>query len=183
MSHPPTLEASAWVARWLAGLPPATRVLDFAAGSGRHARLARSLGMRVLAVDRDAQALASLDGQGIETRVLDLEAGPWELPPGAFDAVVVANYLFRPRYALLCGLLAPGGRLIHETFALGNEAFGRPSNPDFLLREGELLERAAAGGLTVIGYESGHTTHPKPAVVQRICALRPPLPEYGITLG
>ena len=158
-------------------------MLDFAAGGGRHALLAHSLGMRVLAVDRDAQALEPLAERGVEIRVLDLEAGRWQLPLGAFDAVVVANYLFRPRHALLCGLLAPGGLLIHETFAQGNEAFGKPSNPAFLLREGELLERAAAAGLLVLGYESGHATRPKPAIVQRICAARPPLPRHGIALG
>ncbi|HRO61569.1 MAG TPA: SAM-dependent methyltransferase [Burkholderiaceae bacterium] len=183
MSHPPAFDASPWVSRWLGGLAPGSRVLDFASGGGRHALLAQSLGMRVLAVDRDAQALEPLAGQGVETRVLDLEAGRWQLPPGAFDAIVVANYLFRPRYALLCALLAPGGLLIHETFARGNEAFGKPSNPDFLLREGELLERAAAGGLIVLGYESGYATRPKPAIVQRICAARPPLPRDGIALG
>ena len=185
MSHPPSRQGcrpgadnlpqpSAWIARWLAGVAPGGRVLDFACGGGRHALLARSLGMQVLAVDRDAEVLVPLAGQGIETRVADLEAGPWELPRGAFEAVIVANYLFRPRHALLCGLLAAGGVLIHETFGRGNEAYGRPSNPDFLLREGELLERAAAAGLTVLGYESGYTALPKPAIVQRLCALRPP---------
>jgi len=178
--HSPALPPSAWVARWLARLTRGARVLDYAAGSGRHSRLAASLGMRVLAVDRDAAALAALEGAhpqggGVETRVLDLEGGPWVLPAGGFDAVIVANYLFRPRFALVCGLLAPGGILVHETFAIGNEAFGRPSNPAFLLREGELYERSAAAGLTVLGYESGYTEAPRPAIVQRICAARPPI--------
>lgn len=176
----PALPPSAWVARWLARLPRGARVLDYAAGSGRHSLLAASLGMRVLAADRDAAALAALDeahpaADGVEIRSLDLESGPWALPAGAFDAVIVANYLFRPRFALVCGLLAPGGILVHETFAVGNEAFGRPSNPAFLLREGELYDRSVAAGLTVLGYESGYTEAPRPAIVQRVCAVRPPI--------
>ena len=177
-------EPSPWIARWLGSVPRGARVLDLACGSGRHALLAARSGHRVLAVDRDGDALAGLQaesaaafGQGAEGRLelrrLDLEQGPWRLPPGGFDAVIVANYLFRPRFALACGLLAPGGLLIYETFALGNEAHGRPSNPDFLLREGELLTRAQAAGLVVLAYESGHVSSPRPAVVQRISAARP----------
>lgn len=166
---------SCWVQRWLHDLPAASRIVDVAAGSGRHARLAASQGHRVLAVDRDGPALArlaSLDAH-IATLRADLESGPWPLAPGAFDAVIVTNYLFRSRFALLCGLLAPGGRLVYETFAQGNQAFGRPSNPAFLLRDGELLDRCAAAGLVIVAYETGVRRQPGPAVVQRVCALRP----------
>ncbi len=212
-SHSPSRpQPSAWIVRCLARLPRGARVLDFAAGSGRHLRLARSLGLSALGVDRntdaldadgyadgldadrtgdtfgtrgDAGALAATAREpgSVDTLVLDLESGPWSLPPGAFDAVIVANYLFRARFALLCGLLAPGGLLIYETFGLGNEAYGRPSNPSFLLREGELLERASAAGLIVLAYESGYTDRPKPAIVQRICASRPPIDGKRLALG
>lgn len=170
-----TAAPSSWVAKWLQGMPAPARVLDFACGAGRHAQLAASLGHAALAVDRDAGALAAIDVQNgtIETRCLDLETGPWQLAPAAFDAVIVANYLFRPRFALLCGLLAPGGRLIYETFARGNERFGKPSNPDFLLTDGELIDRCRAAGLAVLGYETGLRARPGPAVVARICAARP----------
>lgn len=166
---------SEWVRRWLDGLRVAARVVDVAAGSGRHALLAAALGHRVLAVDRDATALDSLEALDprIATRCVDLEAGPWQLEPGGFDAVIVTNYLFRPRFALLCGLLAPGGRLLYETFARGNEVFGRPSNPSFLLDDGELIDRCAAAGLVIAGYETGVRRQPGPAVIQRVCALRP----------
>ncbi len=163
---------SEWVRRWAALIAPGGRVLDLAAGSGRHARLLAALGHRVEAVDRDALALHALEGApGIVTRVADLEAGAWPYAGESFSGVVVANYLHRPLLPALVAALAPGGVLIYETFAAGNERFGRPSNPDFLLRPGELLE-AVRGRLRVIAYEDLEVEAPKPAMVQRICARR-----------
>lgn len=171
--------SSPWILRWLDRVPRGASVLDFAAGSGRHARAAAERGLRVLAVDRDGQALARItDGQAagspdIRLRVADLESGPWPFAAHErFDAVVVANYLFRPRFALLASLVAPRGLLVYETFAQGNERYGRPSNPDFLLAPGELLERAQRAGLTVLGYETGVVERPSPAVIQHLCAIR-----------
>lgn len=152
-------------------LPAGATVLDYAAGAGRHALEARRRGLRVTAVDRDAAALAGLPAD-VAVRVADLETGAWPFGDERFDAVVAANYLFRPRFALLAALVAPAGLLICETFALGNERYGRPSNPAFLLAPGELYERSRRAGLTVIGYEHGRLGHPKPAVVQRVCAIR-----------
>lgn len=179
---PAALPPSPWVQRWLGLLPAGATVLDFAAGAGRHALEAQRRGLRATAVDRDAQALAAL-GQGIEARVADLEAGAWPFGDERFDAVVVANYLFRPRFALLAALVAPGGLLVCETFAQGNERYGRPSNPAFLLAPGELYERSRRAGLTVLGYEHGLLERPKPAVVQRVCAIRARGAEALRTLG
>jgi SAM-dependent methyltransferase len=163
---------SAWVCRWAAYIPRGGRVLDLAAGSGRHARLLGALGHRVTAVDRDAQAMNRLDGMpNIRTLVADLEAGCWPYAGEAFEGVVVTNYLHRPLLPLLVVAVAPGGVLIYETFAAGNERFGRPTNPDFLLRPGELLD-AVRGRLRVLAYEDLEVTEPKPAMVQRICAQR-----------
>jgi len=106
---------------------------------------------------------------GVTIRVADLEAGPWPYPGSTFAAVVVANYLHRPLLPALVGALAPNGLLIYETFAAGNERFGRPSNPAFLLQPGELLE-AVRGRLRVLAYEDLQVAEPKPAMVQRICA-------------
>ncbi|MET0981279.1 MAG: class I SAM-dependent methyltransferase [Telluria sp.] len=169
--HAPTLNPSPWVRRF-APIVPAGEVLDLACGSGRHARLFAGLGHPVLAVDRDPEALAATAGAGITTLEIDLEAGgaPWPFEAGRFAGIVVTNYLHRPLLANLCASLAPGGVLIYETFALGNEAFGKPSNPAFLLRPGELLEMATAGRVTVLAYEDGVVTDPKPARVQRLCA-------------
>lgn len=146
------------------------------------------MGHQAMAVDRDTAALTALElragSDRLRTRCADLEAGPWPFETGErFDAIIVTNYLFRPRYALLCALLAPGGILIHETFAAGNAVYGRPSNPDFLLREGESIQRAQAAGLIVVGYESGHVRAPRPAVIQRICAARPPRGRERFVLG
>jgi len=146
-------------------------VLDLAAGNGRHARYFAGRGHPVEAVDRDAGALASLAGiAGIHARCADLENGPWPYPDERFAGIVVANYLHRPLFPALLAGLAAGGVLIYETFAVGNERYGRPSNPDFLLRPGELLE-VCRGRLRVVGYENVTVTHPKPAIVQRVCAI------------
>lgn len=166
--------ASPWVALF-APLVPAGEVLDLACGSGRHARHFAALGHPVLALDRDADALAQAAGQGITTVQCDLEDGvtPWPFGPDRFAGIVVTNYLHRPLLAQLARSLAPRGILIYETFSLGNEECGRPSNPDFLLREGELLALAGAHGFAVVAYEDGVITSPKPAMVQRLCARGP----------
>ncbi len=163
---------SPWVGRF-SGLVPATgHVLDVAAGDGRHTRLFLSLGCRVTAVDRDASGLADLgDNPGAAILAVDLEDGrPWPLGGQRFAGVIVTNYLHRPLLPWIVGSVAPGGILIYETFAAGNERLGRPANPDFLLRPGELLE-AVRGHLTVIAYENLEVAAPKPALVQRIAAV------------
>jgi SAM-dependent methyltransferase len=173
---------SVWVARWLRHARPGARVLDFACGTGRHARLAQAAGFEVLAVDRDPRALASVEGRGMETREEDLEGGRWSFAAERFAAVVCTHYLFRPRLDLMLSLLAPGGLWIHETFALGNARYGRPSNPAFLLRPGELFRAAARAGLHVLAFEDGHIGSPKPARMQRIAAVRPPFDPETLPL-
>jgi SAM-dependent methyltransferase len=154
------------------------RVLDLAAGRGRHARLFAARGAHVVAVDRDAEALASLAGvPGVETRVLDLEGHAWPLAGERFAAIVVANYLHRPAFGAILAALSDAGVLLYETFAAGNEAFGRPSNPAFLLASGELLERVR-GRLAVVSYEEGRVEREgAAAVVQRIAAVGPRHPR------
>lgn len=163
---------SPWVCRFAPLIPGGGTVLDVACGSGRHARWLAQRGWRVEAVDRDPQALAPLAASGVRTRVADLEADPWPYAGQHFDGVVVTNYLYRPLLPVIVAALAPAGVLIYETFARGNERYGRPSNPEFLLAPGELL--AAAAGLRVIAYEDLYLEAPKPALVQRICALNAP---------
>ena len=164
---------SAWVARWASLVPTGGRVLDVACGNGRHARCFAARGHPVDAVDRDPDSVARLaDVPGVMPRCADIEAGPWPYEGQQFAGIVVANYLHRPLLPRLLAALAPGGVLIYETFAAGNERFGRPSNPDFLLRPGELLE-TVRGRLKVIAYEALEVSEPRPAVVQRICATKP----------
>lgn len=148
-------------------------MLDLACGSGRHSRLLAEKNYPVLAVDRNSLALAGLAGlPGVETRILELEGDSWPLAGETFAGIVVTNYLWRPRFANLLALLAPGGVLIYETFMLGNEAYGKPSNPDFLLRPQELRELIRAAGLREIGFVEGYVDQPKPAMHQAICARR-----------
>jgi SAM-dependent methyltransferase len=164
---------SPWVERHLPLIPPGGRVLDLACGSGRHARLLAARGYEVVAVDRDFAAISGLRGvAGITTLQLDLEGGDWPLAGEHFAGIVVTNYLWRPRLADVCALLDHGGVLIYETFMLGNEAYGKPSNPEFLLRPGELRAVAIAAGLREIAFEEGYTDRPKPAYRQAICAVR-----------
>jgi SAM-dependent methyltransferase len=158
-------------------------VLDFACGHGRHARLARGAGHEVLAVDRDTAALGALEGTGITTRQEDLEGGRWSFGAERFDAIVCTHYLHRPRLDLMLSLLAPGGVWLHETFAAGNARYGRPSNPAFLLRPGELARAAERNGLHVLAFEDGYVERPKPARIQRIVALRPPFDPERSPLG
>lgn len=183
-SHPMPDRASGspWVRRWLDGLPQDSRVLDYASGYGRNTALALQQGLTVLAVDRDPSAVDSV-APAARRLCVDLEAGNWPFEHEKFDAIVVTNYLFRPRLDLLCGLLAPRGRLIYETFMRGNERFGRPRSPDFLLAPDELFMLARRAGLTLIAFEQGYVEAPGPAMVQRACALRGPHDDIDLRLG
>lgn len=164
------LAASAWVERWASAIRPGGAVLDLAAGSGRHSRALARLGFEVDAVDRDARLFVDPPA-GVKLLEADLESGPWPYAGRRFDAIVVANYLHRPLLARLVDSLEPGGLLVYETFARGNERFGKPSNPDFLLVPGELLE-AVRGRLRVLAYEDVVVAEPRPAAIQRIAARR-----------
>ena len=152
---------------------PGGKVLDLAAGGGRHVCYFKDLGYQVTALDRDFSRLQDLAGRGVEVMAADLEDGsPWPLGAREFEGIVVTNYLHRPLLPQLASALAPGGALIYETFGIGNERFGKPSNPDFLLRPGELLAFAAAHGLQVLAYECGEVAEPKRAITQRMTAQR-----------
>lgn len=156
---------SEWVVRWA---PLVTRgpVLDVASGAGRHAKFFAERGFDVVAVDRDEHRIA-----GVRFVQADLEGGsPWPFAGQRFGAIVVTNYLYRPLMPLLAAGLERQGVLIYETFMVGNERLGKPSNPNFLLRPGELLE--AFGSLTLVAFEQGTLARPKPAVIQRICVVR-----------
>lgn len=174
LAHAPGPDiASDWVVRWAHLVRPGGTVLDLACGNGRHARFFAARGHRVIACDRDAVALAGMAGvAGTETRHADLEDGsPWPFADSQFDAVVVTNYLHRPLLPAIAAAVARGGVLLYETFVLGNERYGKPSNPRFLLRRDELLE-AFGRDLVVAGYEQGRVNRAKPALIQRLCALR-----------
>lgn len=165
-------DPSPWILRFAPLVRAGALVLDLACGHGRHASFFAARGCDVLGVDRDADALAALDGvPGVTTLCADLEGAAWPLAGTTFDAIVVVNYLHRPLFAPLLDALAPDGVLLYETFAAGNEAFGRPSNPAFLLREGELLD-VARDRLAVVAFEQGRVRGVgRDAVVQRLAAV------------
>ena len=165
---------SPWITRHAGLIAAGARVLDLACGGGRHTRYLRGRGCKVTAIDIDTSGLADLaDDPLVEIAELNLEQpGTAPLAGRRFDAVVVTDYLFRPLLAPLVDCLEPGGTFLYETFARGNERFGRPSNPDFLLERGELLA-LTEGRLTVIAYEHRAIPPPTPKIVQRLCARKP----------
>jgi SAM-dependent methyltransferase len=163
---------SEWILRWCARLAPESRVLDVACGSGRHTRALAAAGCRVDAVDKDPAYAADLaEVANVRFRALDLEDGPWPFEDAQYDAIVVANYLYRPRLGLLAQALGDGGILVYETFGAGNERFGRPRNPDYLLRPFELAAYFSPL-LHVLAFEDGVIERPAPARVQRLCAVK-----------
>jgi len=171
--QPPASPPAAWIKRHAPLIATGGTVLDLAAGSGRHSRFLAARGHPVVALDRDVSRLPEATA-GFEVIAADLEDGsPWPLAGRHFAAIVVTNYLHRPILPNLAAALAPGGILLYETFQQGNERFGKPSNPAFLLASGELLDFAVASGLTVLGYFSGTVRHPRGAVIQALAARAP----------
>jgi SAM-dependent methyltransferase len=168
--HADDAAPSPWIVRFAPLVAAGADVLDLACGAGRHTRLFAGRGCRVLAVDRapalDPQLLAQ---PNVEVRAADLESSDWPLAGARFDAIVVTNYLHRPLFPHLLAALAPAGLLLYETFAVGNAAFGKPSNPDFLLQPAELLT-ALAPTLRVIAFEDGFVATPRRAMLQRLAA-------------
>ena len=162
------LSVSSWVRRWSHLVAPGASVLDVACGSGRHVRWFAGRGCQVTGVDRDGAGLEALRAIAAVVQA-DIENAPWPLDGRRFNAVIVTNYLWRPLLPTLLASVADSGVLICETFSAGNETVGKPSNPQFLLRPGELL--AAVQGLRVVGYEDGFEPAPE-RFVQRIVAVR-----------
>ena len=176
-------EASGWVKRWSHLAPAHGTVLDIACGQGRHMAWFAGRGHAVTGVDRSPEAIDAASHWG-EAVLADIENAPWPLmqggQPRTFDAVVVTNYLWRPLLSTIAQSIAPGGVLIYETFAAGNETVGKPSRPDFLLLPGELLR--AFNTLRVVAFEEGFLDPPA-RFVQRLAAVResagtdaPPMP-------
>jgi len=170
--HDAQLNASPWVRRFASHIPKEGLVLDLACGAGRHATFLADMGYSVFAVDQDIALIKQKKHPLITSKAFNLEVEEWPLEGLEFSGIVVTNYLYRPHWDRLPSMLANGGVLIYETFALGNAQFGKPSNPNFLLKTGELLALAARHSLKVIAYEDIYIDEPKPAMVQRLCALK-----------
>ncbi len=168
-----TSSPTVWVQKHAGLIPHGGQLVDLACGKGRHTRYLLEQGFNVLALDKDVSGLADLAGElNLEIVETDLESGgSFPLTGRKFAGVVVVNYLYRPILGDLMAVLAEGGVLIYQTFMVGNEEFGRPRNPDFLLRENELLD-VFGGELKVIDFEQGYVERPTPAVLQKICAVK-----------
>jgi SAM-dependent methyltransferase len=168
----PDARPSPWVTHHARQIVASGRVFDVACGAGRHARWLGAQGFLVDAVDIDIVSFTDVP-DGVNLIAADLENAPWPaaLQSNSYDGVVVTNYLWRPRLPEIFATLKVGGVLIYETFAAGNEQYGKPTRADFLLKRGELLD-VAQQGFEVIAYEDTFTQVPKPAMVQRICARK-----------
>ncbi|WP_341705273.1 SAM-dependent methyltransferase [Ferrovibrio sp.] len=173
MTGGPAPGPSPWIVRFAPLAAPGGSVLDLACGGGRHGRLFLAAGHPVCFLDRDLAGIADLQGAaGAELLAADLEGAPWPLPAARrFDAIVVANYLWRPLFPDLIAALAANGLLLYETFMRGNERIGRPTNPDYLLAPGELFERLK-DSCDILAFEQGWQDAPGPAMRQRICARK-----------
>ncbi|MDM0047362.1 class I SAM-dependent methyltransferase [Variovorax dokdonensis] len=174
------LAPSPWICRWTHLVPDGGTVLDVACGSGRHMRWFAQHGHPTLGVDRSPEAIAAAGAFG-QTLQADIESGPWPLDGRRFAGVVVTNYLWRERLPDIVAAVAPGGVLLYETFAQGNETVGKPSRPDFLLAPGELLA-ACADELRIVAYEDGFLAEPD-RFVQRVAAVRPLQPPVSAASG
>ncbi|MGZ4977223.1 MAG: class I SAM-dependent methyltransferase [Methylobacter sp.] len=173
MIEPYTLEKpSPWIIKNASMFRKNGRVLDLACGYGRHAIWLAKQGYQVDAIDRDAEAVSAMVGMGnINVLIVDLEEGDWPQSGQMYDGIIVSRYLYRPLLPTFAELLNPGGVLIYETFMTGNERYGKPSNPDFLLLPNELFD-VYSPLLNIIAFEQGEQQMPRPAVMQRICAVK-----------
>ncbi len=164
-------QISEWVKRFYSQIPKNGLILDLAGGSGRHTRFLAQKGFKLILLDNQiAKAKHLQNVENIELMEYNVEGGS-SLPflTSSFKGIVVTNYLYRPIFPQLICLLDDGGVLIYETFAVGHEKYGRPTNPDFLLKSGELISRISPQ-MRIIAYEERLITWPAKAYVQRIAA-------------
>jgi SAM-dependent methyltransferase len=150
---------SDWLLAHEALLPEIGDALDVACGAGRHAVWLAQRRLHVRAVDRDRAAIDTLNreagraGLPLVAEVMDLEKDAVDLGRDRYDVTVVISYLHRPLFSSLIAALRPGGLLFYETFTRAQARRGKPSNPAFLLEDGELLRLTA--GLDLIDSREG----------------------------
>ena len=163
---------SNWVRKYISLIPSKKLVLDLACGSGRNTRFLLDQGYTVVALDKDISQLADISGElNLRKYKFDLEtSAKFPFNKQEFSGIIVTNYLHRPLFGDLINALSHGGVLIYQTFMSGHEAYGRPSNPNFLLKINELND-VFANKLDVVAFEQGYEENPKPAVIQKICAV------------
>ncbi len=164
-------DISPWILAARKWLPVEGAALDLAAGSGRHTLFLKDIGLDVVAVDIDTSSLAGEEFEGVEVITADLEGEAWPFSEEVFSVILISNYLWRPHFSEIRKSLKPGGLVLWDTFSVGNEVYGRPSNPNFLLTEGELLD--AFSGFQILDYAHGYTDKPGPAMRQSIICRKP----------
>lgn len=163
-------EASEWLRKYFDIIPKGGTVLDLACGGGRHSTFLSEKGFSVVAVDIDIEAITQEKPENTDILYANLEADAWPFNAVEFDGIVVVNYLWRSQFSDIKNSLKPGGVVIFDTFMIGNEEYGRPTNSKFLLKSGELKD--AFADMDIIAFEEGYVDNPSPAMRQSIVARK-----------
>ncbi|MBL4908282.1 MAG: class I SAM-dependent methyltransferase [Sneathiella sp.] len=163
-------KASNWLTKHYHHILSGGSVLDLACGRGRHSAFLEKKGFQVTAVDIDTKAIEAAGLKATAVIQADLENGVWPFNSDQFDGIVVVNYLYRAHFPKLINALKPGGVLIFDTYMVGNEQFGRPANPKFLLKSSELDD--AFSDFEVVAFDEGYVECPVPAMRQSIVARK-----------
>ncbi len=143
-------------------------LLDFASGNGRNCIPLSNKNIIVTAIDKDQEKLNKYKNlNNINTICFDLETKEeWPLLREYYDVIIVVNYLFRPKIKKIINLLKKDGFLFYETFSLGNEQYGSPKNPNFLLKYRELLD-IFGEELIPLSFYDGKTKYKNISIKQR----------------
>lgn len=162
---------SPWIEKYANLIPNRNPVLDLACGSGRHSFFLAAMGHDVVAIDINTEAIGKHSiPHNLHIKEWDLEGRTWPFPKEKFSGIVVVNYLWRPLFPQMLFSLEAGGIMIYETFAEGNEKYGRPKNPEYLLAADELKQ--ACSQTDILHYQHGFVETPDPAVKQYIVARK-----------
>ena len=163
-----------WIIKQIKLLAPKRKIkiLDFASGNGRNSIHLAEKNRNITAIDKDSVKLVQYDNfEYINTICFDLETNQnWPLKEEYYDIIVVVNYLYRPKIKEIMSLLKNGGYLFYETFSVGNAVYGSPKNPNFLLKDKELINLFSKEN-KILSYFNGKVIEEKISIKQR-CLIK-----------
>ena len=161
-----------WVECYSSLIPSGGSVLDLACGSGRHTGMLLNKGYQVTAVDIDTTLIKqNFSNKNLNIVKCDLESlSFWPFEKNSFLGIIVVNYLHRPLFSKIIESLREEGVLVYQTFADGHSRYGKPKNPDYLLKRGEL--KTVFDSMKIISYQHGYLSYPSQSIIQRICCVK-----------